>query len=204
MRFLRPRLNPRLMAPRPIFAAACLLAAVLPAAASVVPYLGLEDLGRAGEVIVLGEVTAVDPGMSDDGRIIVTRVTVRIERALKGGPRERVTLEIPGGTLGGTTLVASGAPRFTAGERVVLFLEPQAGGRFGVTGWNQGRFTVRRDPRTAREIVTQPGGGSLYVGSDGRPAPRDARLSGPRVLADFLRDIETVLARQDAKQGNAP
>ena len=196
-------MNLRLAASLPPLLAAFLFAATPPATASIVPYLGLEDLGREGQVIVLGEVTAVDPGMSDDGRIIVTRVTVRIDRALKGGPRERVTLEIPGGTLGGTTLVASGAPRFSVGERVVLFLEPQAAGRFGVTGWNQGRFTVRRDPRTGRDLVTQPGGGSLYVGRDGRPAPRDPRLAGPRVLADFLRDIEVIVAGSDAKQGGA-
>jgi hypothetical protein len=195
-------LNPRLTAALPLLLSALLLAAVLPATASVVPYFGLEDLEREGQVIVLGEIAAVDPGMSDDGRIIVTRVEVRIDRALKGGPRERVTLEIPGGTLHGTTLVASGAPRFAAGERVVLFLEPQAAGRFVVTGWNQGKFLVRRDPRTGRDVVTQPGGGSLYVGPDGRPAPRDPRLAGPRVLGDFLRDIETIVARSGAKRGS--
>ena len=182
---------------------ALLLAFALPAAASVVPYLGLEDLGREGQVIVVGEVSEVEPGLSDDGRIIVTRVTVRIERALKGGPREMVTLEIPGGTLGGTTLVASGAPRFATGERVVLFLEPQAEGRFGVAGWNQGKFTVRRDPHTGRDLVTQPGGGSLYVDRNGRPAPRDPRLAGPRLLADFLRDIEAIVAASEPGKGDA-
>jgi len=184
-------LNPRRLAS----VLSVLLFAALPAAASVVPYLGLEDLAREGQVVLLGKVSAVEPGLSDDGRIIVTRVTVRVERALKGGPRAEVTLEIPGGTLQGTTLVASGAPRFTPGERVVLFLEPQAGGRYGVAGWNQGRFTVRRDPRTGRDLVTQPGGGSLYVDRHGRSAPREPRLAGPRVLADFLRDVEAVLAR---------
>lgn len=196
-------MTPRLTALLPAVLTILLLVASLPAAASVVPYLGLEDLERGGQAIVLGEVTAVEPGMSDDGRIIVSRVTVRIERVLKGGPRERVTIEIPGGTLGGTTLVASGAPRFAAGERVVLFLEPQAAGRFGVTGWNQGRFTVRRDPRTGRDLVTQPGGGSVYVDRNGRPAARDPRLAGPRVLADFLRDIEAIVARSGSKQGGA-
>ncbi|HET8947641.1 MAG TPA: hypothetical protein VFQ07_11725 [Candidatus Polarisedimenticolia bacterium] len=177
-----------------------LAAALLPVAASVVPYLSLEDLERQGQVVVLGEVRAVTSMLSEDGRIIVTRATVRIERALKGGPRAEVVVEVPGGTLNGTTLVASGAPRFTEGERVVLFLEA-AGGRFGVAGWNQGRFTVRRDPHTGRDLVTQPGGGSLYVDAQGRPAPRDPRLAGPRVLEDFLRDIEAITAR--AARGRA-
>ncbi|HYV19634.1 MAG TPA: hypothetical protein VFC25_11480 [Verrucomicrobiae bacterium] len=171
-----------------------LVAGLVPAVASVVPYLGLEELERQGQVVVLGQVRAVSSMMSEDGRIIITRATVRVDRALKGGPRAEVVVEVPGGTLNGTTLVASGAPRFTEGERVVLFLEA-AGGRFGVTGWNQGRFTVRRDPNTGRDLVTQPGGGSLYVDAQGRPAPRDPRLAGPRVLEDFLRDIEAISAR---------
>jgi hypothetical protein len=186
---------------RSLAAAAALLlfaAVFLPAAASVVPYLSLEDLEQKGEVVLLGDVRSVTSMMSEDGRIIVTRATVRVERALKGGPRAEVVVEVPGGTLNGTTLVASGAPHFTEGERVVLFLEA-AGGRFGVAGWNQGRFTVRRDPRTGRDLVTQPGGGSLYVDAHGRPAPRDPRLAGPRVLEDFLRDIEAIAARAAAR-----
>jgi hypothetical protein len=171
-----------------------LVSALIPAVASVVPYLSLEELERQGQVVVLGQVRTVTSMMSEDGRIIVTRATVRVDRALKGGPRAEVVVEVPGGTLNGTTLVASGAPRFTEGERVVLFLEA-ANGRFGVTGWNQGRFTVRRDPNTGRDLVTQPGGGSLYVDAQGRPAPRDPRLAGPRVLEDFLRDIEAIAAR---------
>jgi hypothetical protein len=185
------------MASRSLVVVAAVLwiaAALFPAAASVVPYFSLEDLEQHGDVVVLGEVRAVNSMLSEDGRIIVTRATVRVERALKGGPRAEVVVEVPGGTLNGTTLVASGAPRFTEGERVVLFLEA-AGGRFGVAGWNQGRFTVRRDPRTGRDLVTQPGGGSLSVDPHGRPAPRDPRLAGPRVLEDFLRDVEAIMAR---------
>jgi len=181
----------------PAVATVLLLAALLPAAASVVPYMGLEDLEAQGQVVVLGEVRSVASMMSEDGRIIVTRATVRVERSLKGGPRAEITIEVPGGTLNGTTLVASGAPRFTEGERVVLFLE-EVHGRYGVAGWNQGRFSVRRDPRTGRDLVTQPGGGSLYVDAHGRPAARDPRLAGPRVLEDFLRDIEGIITRRAA------
>src|SRR5204862_513022 len=71
-----------------VVAAVLLIAAPLfPAAASVVPYFSLEDLEQHGDVVVLGEVRAVNSMLSEDGRIIVTRATVRVERALKGGPR---------------------------------------------------------------------------------------------------------------------
>jgi hypothetical protein len=160
--------------------------------------MGLEDLERDGEIIVLGTVRAAEAGMSDDGRIIVTRVTLDVERALKGGPRTSLAFEVPGGTLHGQTLVASGAPAFRDGERTVLFLGRSGNGPaapLGVVGWNQGRFVVERDRRTGRDLVTQPGGGVEYVDRHGRPAPRDLRVAGPRLLQDFLRDVEMLVAR---------
>jgi hypothetical protein len=187
------------------------LAALLPAApllhATIVPYMDLGDLERGGEIVVLGTVSRADGAMSDDGRIIVTRVTIEVERALKGGARKTLDLEVPGGTLGGQTLVASGAPVFRKGERVVLFLGRSGNGAaapLGIVGWNQGRFTVQRDPRTGRDIVTQPGGGALYVDGRGRPAPRDPNLAGPRVLEDFLRDVEAQVRRGAAADGGRP
>ena len=194
------------------------LAGAPKARAAIVPYMGLEDLAREGEVVVLGSVEAADAGWSDDGRIIVTRVTVTVEKAINGGPRTSVELEVPGGTVGGQTLVASGAPFFRKGDRVVLFLQhgapgPGVSGAAGapgtasgargsapvvplaVVGWNQGRFEVERDPRTQRDIVRQPAGGTLYVDAQGRPAARDSKVAGPRELSDFLKEVEGLVAR---------
>ena len=177
--------------------------ATRPAHATVAPYMGLEDLERGGEVVVVGSVEMADSGWSEDGRLIVTRITVKVDRAIKGGPRERVTFEVPGGTIDGQTLVASGAPQFRKGERVVLFLD--RGGsveeRLGVVGWNQGRFAIERDPRTHRDLVRQPGGGTLYVDAQGRPARRDPQLAGPRELGDFLSEIEGLVAKGAAARG---
>ena len=178
--------------------------------AAVVPYMGLEDLEREAEVVVLGSVEAADSGWSDDGRIIVTRVTVTVEEVLKGGPRKNLVIEVPGGTMGGQTLVASGAPMFRKGDRAVLFLQHGAPAMergaaqalpLAVVGWNQGRFEMRRDPNTRRDIVRQPSGGTLYVDAQGRPAARDVQVSGPRELSDFLKEIEGLVARGRAAHG---
>jgi hypothetical protein len=175
-----------------------------PARATIAPLLGLDELEREAEVIVLGTVRQAEPRMSGDGRIIVTRIKVEIERALKGGPRATIEFEIPGGTLGGRTLVAEGAPILAQGERVLLFLGRSGAGAtvpLGVAGWNQGHLRVQRDPRTGRDIVTQPGGGTVYVDRQGRPVARDGRLAGPNVLEDVLRMVEGAIERGRAGGG---
>ena len=184
--------------------AALLLSGIGQAIATVAPYLGLEDLEREADVIVLGVVRDATGRLSDDGRIIETRIEVEVERVLKGGPRKSLTFDVPGGTFAGRTLVAEGAPSIRAGERVVLFLGRAGNGPaapLGVAGWNQGHFRVRRDPRTGRELVTQPRGGTTYVDGQGRPQPPDPRLVGPTVLDDFVRGLEAAIARGRGPRG---
>ena len=126
--------------------------------ATVLPWMSLEDVTAKAELIVLGRVETSVAGWSDDGRIIVTRATVSVERALKGGPRARVEVKAPGGRIGDVGMIAAGAPVFHVGDRVVLFLEAAGSGagggaprRHAVVGWNLGKMDVTRDPRTGRE-----------------------------------------------------
>lgn len=182
--------------------AAVAMLLVSPASATVAPYLDLDALEADADVIVLGTVRNAVGRLSDDGRIIETRIDVEIERALKGGPRTTLSFAVPGGTFAGKTLVAEGAPRLQAGERVVLFLGRSGGGPavpLGVAGWNQGHFRVQRDKRTGRDLVTQPRGGTVYVDRQGRPHPPDARLTGPTVLDDFLKGVEAAIERGKAR-----
>jgi len=108
------------------------LAAAL-ASATVLPWMSLEEITARSDVIVLGKVEAADSGWSDDGRIIVTRATVSVERALKGGPRVQVIVETAGGRIGDVAMIASGAPVFRAGRRTTppcgRGLEPRQDGR---------------------------------------------------------------------------
>jgi hypothetical protein len=174
-------------------------------AATVVPWMDLEDMSAKADVIVLGTVESTESRWSDDGRIIVTRAFVTVERPLKGGPRARVLVETPGGRVGDLAMVASGAPVFHPGERVVLFLEPTggpAGGaaskgfvpRYGVVGWNQGRMIVRRDPGTGRDLVEDRTAGALYLDHQGNPLGAGRSGKGPAELQQFLLEVEHLIA----------
>ncbi len=166
------------------------------ARATVVPFMSVEDLARDATVIVLGTVEETRAHWSDDHRIILTTVTLSVERALKGGPRAAATLEVPGGRVGDQTLVASGAPVFARGERAVLFLAPAGDGSLpgsrplALVGWSQGRMPVRRDPASGRDLVQVRAGGALYLDGAGRPVGPPAAGIGPVELEDFLRRVE--------------
>jgi len=168
-----------------------------PADATVIPWLSLEEMTGRAEVIVYGEVRSTEGGWSDDHRIIVTRVTVAVDRAVKGGPRASVRFEVPGGRADGQTMIASGAPVFRAGERVVVLLETAGRGaatHLSVVGWNLGAMEVMRDPYSGRDVVRDRSGDALYVGRDGRivrPAPR---RGGPDELGAFLDEIARLAA----------
>jgi hypothetical protein len=218
--------RPALPRALPGFLVLCLLAggsASFPARAAVVHWLGLEEMTARAEVIVLGKVEEAAGAWSEDGRIIVTRVTASVERAIKGGPRARVTFEVPGGSVGDQIMVASGAPVFRVGERVIVFLEPAGAGaaasgsaagnaagnapgsapgavagpesgRLAVVGWNLGKLDVRRDRQTGRDLVHPRAGGVSYLDREGRPVGGQA-ATGPVELGQFLREIEGLAAR---------
>ena len=183
------------------------------ASATVVPWMDLKEITTQADVIVLGTVDSVESGWSDDGRIIVTRATVTVERSLKGGPRARVVVETPGGRVGDLAMVAAGAPVFHAGERLLLFLEPAgitAGGvsgadggrRHGVVGWNQGGMIVRRDRRTGRDLVEDRTAGTLYLDRQGKPVGPGRSGKGPAELQNLLREVERLVA--ETPRGSAP
>jgi hypothetical protein len=193
----------------PVFLLVCVATgglAFLPARAAVVPWLSLEEMTARAEIIVLGKVEEATGAWSEDGRIIVTRVTASVERSLKGGPRVRVAFEVPGGSVDGQRMVASGAPVFRVGERVVVFLGPAGdraaapgSRRLAVVGWNLGKMDVRRDARTGRDLVQPGAGGTTYLDRDGKPVSGQT-AAGPVELGRYLREIED-LAERDRKAG---
>jgi hypothetical protein len=80
--------------------------------------------------------------------------TVKTQKGVLGG---LVRLRTPGGQVEGLHARVDGVPGFVAGEEVYLFLwgrGAEAEG-FGVLGWTQGTFRVRRDEKSGAERVTQ-------------------------------------------------
>jgi hypothetical protein len=109
---------------------------------------------------------------------IWTFTTFEVEERWKGDAPERIEVKQIGGRAGPVVSIVPGAPRFRPGEEAVLFLEPRPGGAFGVTGWSEGTFRIRRDARTGIESVTQDTAASSVFD----PQMRRFRAEGIRAL----------------------
>ncbi|HZY03259.1 MAG TPA: hypothetical protein VFF02_07135 [Anaeromyxobacteraceae bacterium] len=113
------------------------------AAAAVARPTTVEQLARESDAVVQGRVVARESRWAPDGRHILTRVTVRVSRVIRGSAGAEVTLEVPGGEVGGFGQRVDAAPSFQPGEEAVVFLRRTAAGRTVVHGMGQGKFRVQ-------------------------------------------------------------
>src|SRR5690348_16533956 len=82
----------------------------------------LRTLSRQAATIVRGVVVNVDTRWAEGHRTVETVVTLEPEAYLKGSPEPSIDLVVPGGLLGRYRSIVVGAPTFTTGQRVILFL----------------------------------------------------------------------------------
>ncbi len=131
------------------------LALALPAAATVVMQLEIEDMIPMSPVVVIGEVNKVEASFNADKTKIHTRAWITPTEILKGQKDlGTIVVKTIGGQVGDTVAVLPGAPRFEQGERVMLFLEPRKDGDGYLTiGFYQGKFKIFRDPATGKDML---------------------------------------------------
>ncbi|HEY3449313.1 MAG TPA: hypothetical protein VGK67_23355 [Myxococcales bacterium] len=179
---MRPR--PLLRRSLPFFAALFLAA---PAVwASVVLPTTVEALARRADLVVRGRAERSVAAASPDGKLIHTLTTVRVASALKGEAGEVVEVRTPGGTLGDITQVVHGAPSFSAGEEVVLFLHRESATRFTVENLALGKFEIVR-AQDGAPMVRQRAAGLAVLNPDGKISP--AQEIAPVGEREFLQRV---------------
>ncbi|MCC6749793.1 MAG: matrixin family metalloprotease [Deltaproteobacteria bacterium] len=104
---------------RRLVVTALLLLAPFRAGATVVQELSVEELARASEVVVDGQV--VRSMARRVGGMIVTDHEVRVARCLKGACSAVVVLRTLGGVIGDEGMHVEGMPKARPGQQVVLF-----------------------------------------------------------------------------------
>jgi hypothetical protein len=153
-----------------LFLLASLVAAlmVLPAQATIMQYLAVEDLTRLSSDVFYGRVISIETEWNAQRTHIYTRISVRIDEAFKGslGRSETVTVTQLGGEKDGVKLDYSGRPVFSVGESVVLFTTRGKNNDFIVVGLKQGKMQVvggevRRDFSGITMVQRSPGGRGL-------------------------------------------
>ena len=161
--------------------------------------MSLAEMVAAADVIVRAAVVSQRSEWitTRDDRVIVTLVTLRIERTFKGESRPQMLLKSLGGTVGDETVHVSGVPRFTVGDRAVLLAYTGRRMVSPIVGATRGRFPLRSSPDGAAEFVTL---------SDGRAFASFDQVRAPLAVSPVPIPTMTLLAFEDEiiRQVGAP
>ena len=166
-------------------AVAAVLCLGLAAHATVLVPLDTKALTARAERIVLGVVESQTARWSADHQAIYTDVTMRVNRAYKGSvkPGERIVVRREGGSIDGLGMRVYGAPAFTDGEEVVVFLETRGNAAWTV-GMTQGKLHVALGSDGVKRVAAALGDVAFT-----RPSGAPQALSQPKRLDDFEREI---------------
>ena len=103
----------------------------------------VDELTKRADAVVVGKVTGLESEWSSDRSRIYTRVTLGVDRYLKGqGEGASITILTPGGEIGDVGEVYSHMPTFHKDENVVVFVEKDSEGRYRVAGGIQGKLMI--------------------------------------------------------------
>jgi len=134
------------------------------AASTIAPPSNLGELARISRTVVLAEAVSSESVLR--GKVPYTLTTFNLVRQVAGVPvRSQLVVEVPGGDVGETGFVVSGAPRFTQGARYLLFLDPAGDGSwrpkmlsYGLLREEQGTGLMKPVPEAADlDVIRRPG-----------------------------------------------
>lgn len=113
-----------------------------------------DDLIVGSRAIVIGRVLSLASRLDTDQDRIFTYVTIRVEETLKGaiGSR-RIVLKEEGGEAEGQGSLIFGAPRFSRGERVFLYLDTWSDGSLRVHQMSFGKLSILEDGDATLTVV---------------------------------------------------
>lgn len=163
----------------------CLLAGSV--RATVLVPADLAELSHDAQVIARGQVVAIDARWSDGRRAIETIVTLEAETYLKGDMGRMVQFRVPGGTMGRYRNIVMGAPQFSVGQRVVVFLGASGPRVPFILGLGQGVYRLGVAP-SGDVLVSPP---PIMPGVAG-PIVRGAATRQPAPLAEFERSVRAL------------
>ena len=139
------------------------------AGATTVVAPSFPELVAEADTIVRAKVVEIRVAWAEtpQGRIIKTFVTFAVEKQIKGrGAAASLTLAFLGGDLEGQSMRVEGMPRFTEGQREILFISGN-GTRFcPLVAMMHGRYHVLTDPATARDYIARNDGVPLVSEHD--------------------------------------
>lgn len=167
----------------------------MPAKAMVVVHRDFPELVARAEQIVVGTVVDVSEGVDGSGRP-ATFVTLSDLEVLKGDAAATVTVRLYGGRVGDRGVYVPDMPRFTVGERNVLFVAGNGRDVCPLVGVWQGRFHVRTDTARGLDVIEDDAHRPVtgVTTREIQRAPQAAGLQQALTLDDFRQLIADELA----------
>ncbi|NOT57564.1 MAG: hypothetical protein HOP18_23410 [Deltaproteobacteria bacterium] len=138
-----------------LIASVVLLTSVHAAHATTVIEMTFADLVAQAEGIAVGTVSDIREQWDATQQVPLTLVTFSNLTVLKGNPGTSMTLEFLGGTMpNGLVMVIPGVPRFTVGEKTVVFRTGNQREVCPLVGVWQGLLRVVNNPQQGVETVS--------------------------------------------------
>lgn len=165
-----------------------ILAALLPAAplgATTLLPADFPQMVSESQLIVHGRVVQVDGELVGSRRTIESRVTIQVLSSIKGQSAAELVFRVPGGRVGRYRRIFVGAPTFTAGDEVLLFLKGRAPALATLYGLSQGVYRVSR---VTGDPIVMPVPALERVAGTLRGDPARIALS----LDEFTRQVRTL------------
>jgi hypothetical protein len=133
--------------------------------------LDFERLVDLAERVVRGTVVATrcEWRTHEDGRFIVTIVTVHVEDTIVGAAEPVLELQFLGGKLDGQSMEISGQPHLQVGDEDILFVTGNGRSVCPLVGMTYGRVLV----------ITNPDGRTTVARNNGAPIKALAELRTP-------------------------
>lgn len=185
-----------------------LLTPVLHAKATTVVMLSDAELIVNSRLIVTGKVTSVISAWDDTHSMVWTYVEVRVDRLLKGELSEdTIVLKQLGGDVGDSGMRVYGQPDFTAGERVLLYLNTGADGSLHAAHAFMGKFSVSAND--SKEVFVERSSGALDVEFLSRTSGGEITNRAPfhsyiQKIKQTLRSEAAEVAEIDASRSGEP
>jgi hypothetical protein len=177
-------------------------------ATTVVPPT-FEELADRADLVFVGKVVGsqAEWRVAGTNQAIFTLVEFHTEEILKGTAAASVRLRFLGGTVREVTLEVVAVPKFKAGDRVLLFVEGNGVQFCPLVGVYHGKFGVRKNDKSSRDIVFMHDGKPLRdvaeigAGEGAQFGSKRASLSSPAdrepmSLDDFKERIRSHLAKK--------
>ena len=122
--------------------------------AAVGSYSPDDDLIIGARAIVIGRVLSASSRFEPADDRIFTYITLNVEQTLKGEiEASRIILKEEGGEVDGQGSIIFGAPRFSLGERVFLYLDTWPDGSFRVHQMSFGKLSIVEDYDGRQKVI---------------------------------------------------